>query len=165
MSSQLDQIALTPEQKRHVVRLAEQTGMPWDEVLGNALAAYRPQSDWHDENLSAILRELAELQQEPVEDEHGLLRPTSFAFETTIRLLANAAIIAGREGRSIPRGCVSTDSQGGVRVEWVRPANSVHLAVPATSNESGYIFHECGDRYATESLTAENLALWLREIA
>ena len=42
MSTSFDQIALTPEQKRHVVQLSEQTGMPWDEVLDSALAAYHP---------------------------------------------------------------------------------------------------------------------------
>jgi hypothetical protein len=42
MSTSFDQIALTLEQKRHVVQLSEQTGMPWDEVLDGALAAYHP---------------------------------------------------------------------------------------------------------------------------
>ena len=43
MSTSFDQIVLTPEQKLQVVQLAEQSGMPWDEVLDDALAAYRPQ--------------------------------------------------------------------------------------------------------------------------
>ncbi len=42
MSISPEQIALSPEQKQFLVRLAEQTGKPWDEVLNEALAGYRP---------------------------------------------------------------------------------------------------------------------------
>lgn len=165
MSPPLDQIVLTPEQKQQVVWLAERTGMPWDEVLGKALAAYRPLVETGDDHLSAMLRELAELQQEPERDDFGLLRPTPYAFETAIRLLANAAILASREGGSLPKGCVSTDSLGGVRIEWIRPTKSVHLAVPANADENGYVYREHGDAYSTEKMTSEQLVRCLREIA
>lgn len=40
MSTSPDQIALTAEQKERLARLADQTGKPWDVVLGEALARY-----------------------------------------------------------------------------------------------------------------------------
>jgi len=40
MSMSPDQIILTPEQKLHLARLAEQTGRPWEEVLGAALSSF-----------------------------------------------------------------------------------------------------------------------------
>ena len=44
MSISHDQIILNAEQKGRLARLAEETGKPWDEVLGEALAAFRPLS-------------------------------------------------------------------------------------------------------------------------
>ena len=67
-------------------------------------------------------------------------------------------------GGGIPAGCGSTDSEGGVRIEWVCPTASVHLVVPATSDRKAYIYHEVGDDYATEDATPERLAYWLRQI-
>ena len=45
MSVSPEQIALSPEQKLQLARLAEQAGKPWDAVLGEALAGYRPKLD------------------------------------------------------------------------------------------------------------------------
>jgi hypothetical protein len=42
MSTSAEEIVLTPEQKLHVARLAEQMGRPWEAVLDEALAAYQP---------------------------------------------------------------------------------------------------------------------------
>jgi len=116
-------------------------------------------------HLSAILREMVELWNGPESDEHGILRPTKYAFDEASRILVDAAIIAAREGREIPIGCVSTDSQGGVRVEWVRDNAGVHLAVPASIGETAYVYHELGDKYATADATPETLAGCLRDIA
>lgn len=115
-------------------------------------------------HLSVILRELIDLRNGPERDDYGMLRPAKFAFDAASQLLVDAAMVAATEGRQIPLGCVSTDSQGGVRVEWVRDDSSVHLAVPATNAKSAYIYHEAGNRYATEDATSERLAHWLREI-
>lgn len=42
MGTSAEQIVLTPEQRSHVARLADQMGRPWESVLDEALAAYRP---------------------------------------------------------------------------------------------------------------------------
>jgi len=116
-------------------------------------------------HLSALIGQLEELRNvEEPEDEYGILRPTDIAYERARSLLVDAAISAARCGRQIPYGCVSTDSEGGVRVEWVRPTASVHLVVPASSRRLPYIYHEVNDSYATDSASPKGLARWLQEI-
>ncbi|MDY0167501.1 MAG: hypothetical protein RBS80_13220 [Thermoguttaceae bacterium] len=116
-------------------------------------------------HLSPIVSQLVELWNEPEEeDEYGRLRPTQGAFDRSVGLLVDAAIEAHYEQRAIPSGCVSIDSEGGVRIEWVRPAASVHLVVPASKDNEAYVYHEAGDDYATEDVTPEGLAYWLRLI-
>ncbi len=116
-------------------------------------------------HLSPIVSQLVELWNEPEEeDEYGRLRPTRGAFDRSVGLLVDAAIEAHCEQRRIPSGCVSTDSEGGVRIEWVRPEASVHLVVPASKDNEAYVYHEVGDDYATEDVTPKRLAYWLRWI-
>lgn len=50
MSISPDQIILTAEQKARLARIAEQTGRPWEEVLEEALAAYRANHRWPEAN-------------------------------------------------------------------------------------------------------------------
>lgn len=114
--------------------------------------------------LSAIIGQLVELRNQPERDEYGTLRPSKHAFETACNLLTDAAIVSALIGREIPHGCASTDSQGGVRIEWVRPTSSAHLVVPALADHVGYVYHEIGDDYGTVAATPETLASWLREI-
>lgn len=113
--------------------------------------------------LSPIIRQLVELWNGPESDEYGVLRPTQDAFEKAISILVDAAIDAAP--RQIPRGCVSTDSEGGVRIEWVRETSSVHLVVPATNSSESYVYHEVDNSYATEDATPEGLSNWLKLIA
>ena len=114
-------------------------------------------------HLSSTARQLVDLWKEPEEDDYGRLRPTGYAFNRSFGLLVNAAIEARPQGR-IPAGCVSTDSEGGVRIEWVCSTASVHLVVPAARDGMPYIYHEVGDDYATEDATSKRLAHWLRQI-
>jgi rubrerythrin len=117
-------------------------------------------------HLSALIGQLIELRNAEESDEYGILRATEPAYKRACGLLIDAAIFAALDGdRQIPQGCVSTDSEGGVRIEWVRPASSVHLAIPAPSNRAAYIYHEIGDEYATEPASPERLAHRLREIS
>ena len=95
-------------------------------------------------HLSAILRELVELRNGPERDDYGTLRPTKYAFDAASGLLLNAAVASAVERHQIPHGCVSTDSRGGVRVEWVRDHASVHLAVPDDDRGPAYVYHEIG---------------------
>ena len=98
-------------------------------------------------HLSSLVEQLENLRDAEEADAYGILRPSDLAYERTRDLLIDAAIFAAGNGRQIPHGCVSTDSEGGVRVEWVRRTNSVHLAVPATSRRNPYIYHETGAAY------------------
>jgi hypothetical protein len=104
--------------------------------------------------------QLSDLREESKKDDYGRLRPTDEAFDRSVHLLVRAAIEAYPQ-RLIPAGCVSTDSEGGVRIEWVCPTASVHLVVPATRDRAPYIYHEDGDDYTTEDATPERLAYWL----
>ena len=115
-------------------------------------------------HLSPIVGQLVELWQEPEEDEYGRLRPTRHAFDRSVDLLVDAAIEANHRQRRIPAGCVSTDSEGGVRIEWIRPTGSVHLVVPAARDPVAYVYHQVDNDYATEDATPERLAYWLRRI-
>jgi hypothetical protein len=114
--------------------------------------------------LSAIIRQLVELRNEEESDEYGALRASESAFERACQLLTDAAIVSALEGRQIPHGCASTDSEGGIRIEWVRPASSVHLAIPSCAEREGYVYHEVGQDFGTITATPEALARWLREI-
>lgn len=114
--------------------------------------------------LLPMLEQLIELWNEPKEDEYGRLRPTPCAFDRSVCLLVDADAAAYPQ-HEIPAGCVSTDAEGGVRIEWVRPEASVHLVVPADENRAAYVYHEVGDNYATEDATPERLVYWLQLIA
>jgi hypothetical protein len=116
--------------------------------------------------LSSIIGQVEELLNEPESDEHGTLRADSEACLKARELLVDAAIVSAREydQRTIPYGCASTDSEGGIRIEWVRPSTGVRLVVPAVQKHGAYIYHEAGDAFHVEPATSEALARWLREI-
>lgn len=114
--------------------------------------------------LATLIDELLELRNQPETDEFGILRPSEPAFEQSCRLLIDAATLLAGEGEQIPRGCASTDSEGGVRIEWVRPNASVHLVVPATSQREVYVYHEVAGKFGTEAATPDSLARRLRAI-
>ena len=60
MSISPDQIALTPDQRQQLARLAEQSGKPWDAVLAEALSSYehapRPQTESAESVFDAMIR-------------------------------------------------------------------------------------------------------------
>ena len=114
--------------------------------------------------LSLIMGQLVELWNGPQSDDYGRLQPTQDAFDKVIGLLVDAAIEAYRKDSQIPLGCVSTDSEGGVRIEWLRNGASVHLVVPAANSDEAYVYHEIGNNYATEDATPERLSHWLKAI-
>lgn len=115
-------------------------------------------------HLSALLAQLLALRDGPEEDEYGVLRPAEEAFNQAFSLLVDTAIVTALRGSIVPYGCASTDSQGGVRVEWIGDKCGVHLVIPASSQEKSYIYHEMEDEYGTSrSVTAEVLADWLCE--
>jgi hypothetical protein len=115
-------------------------------------------------HLSSLVRQLAALRECEEADEYGVLRASEHAYNEACQLLIDATITAALERREIPDACVSTDSEGGVRIEWIRPQRSVHLVIPCDPPRQPYLYHEVGDAYGTERATAGALAYWLRGI-
>lgn len=111
------------------------------------------------------MRQLVDLRNDDEFDEYGVLRATEHAYERSCRLITDAAIVSALEGRGIPRGCASTDSEGGVRIDWMRPDATVCLIVPAQDAREPTVYHEVAGACATETATPDALARWLREIS
>ena len=113
--------------------------------------------------LSNILSELGDLQSEECDD--GELAPTDWAISKAKDLLVDAAIeLDLRYHRPVPRGHVSADSVGGIRIEWVQDDVNVHLVIPANStiNKKFYIYHQHNDESRLEYCpTRDNLAFYL----
>ena len=127
----------------------------------------RLQIELKDCGLELIVRQLVQLRKGPEKDDYGHLRPTREVFDESVHLLVDAAIEAYHQQRRISSGCVSTDSEGGVRIQWIRPAASVVLVVPAAKDCVAYVYHELGELgndYATEDATPKRLAYWLHRI-
>jgi hypothetical protein len=115
--------------------------------------------------LSDIIKQLQNLLDEKEEDEYGILRANKTACKIACGLVGDAAIISAREyNRIIPFGLASTDSEGGIRIEWTTPTSGVRLVVPANDPFDAYVYHEVDNQYATDPATPESLARWLREI-
>jgi hypothetical protein len=135
-------------------------------------SSVRRSGDWIDrvsaptaENgaLSVVLDRLASLLDEDETDDYGMLSPSEYAFTTTWELLVAAA---GELSCPFPRAAVSTDSEGGIRVQWIRPERQVRLVIPNVESGRHYIYHEEGDQYDVEpSVSATSLARWLAWIA
>lgn len=114
--------------------------------------------------MESILEQLAQLRVEEQVDDYGILRPTESAFEEAVSLVREAASLAARKWhRTLPHGCVSTDSEGGVRIEWFSPNRAVHLVIPCEPlRETRYIYHEIGNQFDVEyNVTGETLAYWV----
>lgn len=125
-------------------------------------------------HLSAIIADANELLQNPFEDEFGrLIHTTEFSHKFCCNILVEAAIADALERSAsgtnsscvaIPAAVVSSDEQGGIRVEWVRDTASVHLVIPADERSERYIYVEVGEEYRTEPATPAALARALRNI-
>jgi hypothetical protein len=117
--------------------------------------------------LSGLLEQLSELRQEEPNDDYGILRLEESAFEHARELLTNATIVlAIKHQHKMPYGCASTDSEGGLRIEWFRTDVSVHLVIhAAAAGGKQYIFHQIhGASVVENDVTAETLAVWLSQV-
>lgn len=113
--------------------------------------------------LSYLLNELHAVRtMESTEDEPAA---TTEAYSASREMLIHAAITAGLEGRAIPKGFVTTDPEGGVRIEWFSPNARLHLVIRPTRERGGYIYHRSAAGYGTVSATAYSLAKWLKIIS
>lgn len=111
--------------------------------------------------LDTILEHITALASGDERDEYGVLRPTEYALCQTTELLRDAS----RRGETyrFPDASVTTDEEGGVRIEWLHNDRAVHLVVPATNEGQSYLYHEDGDDYGiVKPMTASVLAHWLR---
>ena len=115
--------------------------------------------------LAGIIKQVVELRSDDQTDEYGVLRATEHACKRSCQLLADAATLSARDGQPIPRGCASTDSEGGVRIDWMRPSAAVCLMVPASATRAASVYHEVSGECSTEPATPEALARWLRGIS
>jgi hypothetical protein len=114
-------------------------------------------------DLIGIFGELLALCNEEPEDDYGILRPTQYAFFTTVQLLISAGL---QSRKRLPYGSVASDSEGGVRIEWYRDGREVRLVVPASEDGQPYIYHESDDVYNIErNPSASTLSRWLDWIA
>lgn len=111
-----------------------------------------------------IIQQLVELRNEPEADEYGILRAADHAFDSACQLIADAALISDRDNLPIPRGCASTDSEGGVRIDWIRPTAAVCLIVPASKDREAYIYYDVAGECSTEPATADALVRWLHDM-
>lgn len=113
--------------------------------------------------IAHLLKQLEEVRiADDTEDERQATRD---AYDVARELLVNATIIAGRMGRAIPFGHVTTDPEGGVRIEWFSRDARVHLVIRATRDRGGYIYHRVAAEYKTEPATAYSLAKWLKFVS
>jgi len=118
-----------------------------------------------------ILRHIDDLSSGDETDEYGVLRPTDYAIRSTKEVLFTALIaILGQAARhrkasAFPRGCVATDEEGGLRIEWSKDDRAVHLVVSGTPGGRSYIYHELGEVYGAEDRVAGSvLAYWLQRL-
>ena len=115
-----------------------------------------------------MISQLVELRQEESSDEYGILRLDEDVFLRARDLLINAAItlVSEHDGTRMPHGCASTDSEGGLRVEWVRDDMNVHLVMPlARGSIPPYIFHKFGNVKAIEkTVSPSSLAHLISQI-
>src|SRR5262249_32993920 len=106
--------------------------------------------------LGAILTDLKELLNGEEQDEDGILRPTSQAFSLATKMLIDASHMLIFDCRSqgqgflFPRGDASTDSEGGIRVEWSKKSCSVRLVVAASDTGKSYIYYEFPEGFGSD---------------
>jgi hypothetical protein len=109
------------------------------------------------DNLGNMITELRESLTGEEHDDYGVLRPTTYAFNTILDLLFTAAVEMG-EGRTFPYGSVTTDRDGGIRIEWRNGERNVRLIVPSRQEGMRYIYFEEGEEYrAIPVVTAAEL--------
>ena len=109
-------------------------------------------------------RQIVQLMGGDEADEYGILKPTQFAFERVTEVLSRAYSTINQRGHEFPRGSVTTDETGGIRIEWFGDDRAVRLAIPANKVGHEYIYHERGNSYGTVDVTGRNLADWLQRL-
>jgi hypothetical protein len=140
----------------------------FSERLTTTYIAYRPEVEWlmpKESPITALLSDLRDLMKEggeDEEDEYGVLRPTGYAFRTALNLIIEASFLL-IDG--YPFGCASTDSEGGIRIEWFKTTGEIRLVIPASKEKEPYIYYEFGEKYGVDrQANADKLARWINRL-
>jgi len=104
-----------------------------------------------------ILADLRDLLKEDEEDEYGTLKPTKHALSWTILLIIGAYV---KPHNQWPFGCVATDSEGGIRIEWRSQKGEVRLVVHASDDKKNYIYHQFDGQYAIDVEAHPRKLIW-----
>ena len=100
-------------------------------ALEKAAEARRVRADVKE--LAGLIGQLCELRLEEPTDDYGVLRLEEAAFKTALELLTDATIVLATDyGTKMPYGCASTDSEGGLCIDWLRSDRAVNLVIPAS---------------------------------
>ena len=112
--------------------------------------------------LTALLSDLRDLLKEEEEDDYGILKPTYHAFATALNLVMEISMFIHA---GYPFAAVSTDSEGGIRIEWVKGRGEIRLIIPASNSKPPYIYYEFDDKYGVDrNANAVNLLRWLNRL-
>ena len=140
----------------------------FSERITTTFTAYRPGVEWlmpKESPRTAILSDLRDLMKEggeDEEDEYGVLRPTSHAFRTALNFIIEASSLLMDE---YPFGCASTDSEGGIRIEWFKTTGEIRLVIPASKEKEPYIYYEFGEKYGVDGrASVSKLARWINQL-
>jgi hypothetical protein len=112
------------------------------------------------------MSQLNELHTEDEADEFGQLRPSEHAYEVACEALTNAAItLMLNFRRPVPRGNASTDTEGGICLEWRRDDLDVRLVVPARKELRPYVYWQQREQRGVDrGAIVSSLSSWLAKI-
>lgn len=118
------------------------------------------------DGFEATIHQIIELIAGDESDEYGILRPTQFSIERVTIVLSRAYTTAMMRHPSggFPRGSVTTDEAGGIRIEWVADGGAVRLVIPSQEGGQEYIYYERGEDYGTDKVSGRSLADRLQKL-
>ena len=140
--------------------------MPYNDELTTHIQLGIPAMYLKMRELGSIMCQIFDMANGAPTDDDGVLAPTKHSMTQTTSLLIQASTIVWRHTSGLaftfPRGFVSTDSEGGLRIEWTKPGASLRLVIAANNHGKSYLYYEFGDKYGSERhVTAELLGRWL----
>ena len=112
-------------------------------------------------NFTKTLKSLLELLELEEEDDYGVLRPTDYAFKTTMSLLLEAYEMMGDR---FPKGSSCTDEEGGITIDWTSQdaGRAIVLFCPSSLEKSTRIYRDNNDEYGSDNeVSVSKLVSWL----
>lgn len=106
----------------------------------------------------AVMADLKALRAEEVEAEHPI---TDFSFLTASAILSVAYSEIHGE---VPLPAISSDEEGGIRIEWARDRRYVKAVIPSDNTMRAYIYYRRDDESGIDRLSGVKLAERLRSI-